>query len=151
MPTPTLDRLLVLGLDGATWNVLDPMRKRGVMPNLDALFNRAASGTLRSSVPPMTAAAWATMQTGCSPVRHGIFDHRYYDASTGRMRINHAGRIRVPTTWQLLSKRGQERRQPQLAWHIPAASRRRAALSSLAWTPRTSKRPCLAAPISRRV
>lgn len=107
MPAPALERLLVLGLDGATWSVLDPMRRRGVLPNLEALLGRAASGTLRSSIPPMTAAAWATMQTGCSPVRHGIFDHRYFDAASGRMRINHAGRIRVPTTWQLLSQAGR--------------------------------------------
>ncbi len=101
------DRLLVLGLDGATWTVLDAMRGRGVLPNLDALVSRSAHGTLRSSVPPMTAAAWATMQTGCSPVRHGIFDHRYFDAASGRMKVNHAGRIRVPTTWQLLSRAGR--------------------------------------------
>jgi predicted AlkP superfamily phosphohydrolase/phosphomutase len=104
---PTTDRLLVLGLDGATWNVLDPMRRRGRMPNLDALLMDSARGTLRSSVPPMTAAAWATMQTGCGPARHGIFDHRYYDAASGRMKVNHAARIRVPTTWQILSEAGR--------------------------------------------
>ena len=41
-----LDRLVVLGLDGATWTVLDPMRRRGLMPNLDALLAGAAHGTL---------------------------------------------------------------------------------------------------------
>ena len=34
----TVDRLVVLGLDGATWSVLDPMRQRGLMPNLDAFL-----------------------------------------------------------------------------------------------------------------
>lgn len=103
----TSERILILGLDGATWTVLDAMRERGLMPNLDALVRRSAHGTLRSSVPPMTAAAWATMQTGCGPARHGIFDHRYHDVASGRMKINHAGRIRVPTTWQLLSRTGR--------------------------------------------
>ena len=50
MPT-TLERLLILGLDGATWTVLDPMRRRGLMPNLDALLGRSAHGTLRSIDP----------------------------------------------------------------------------------------------------
>ena len=99
----TVDRLLVLGLDGATWTVLDPMRQRGLMPNLDAYLARAASGTLRSIIPPVTTAAWTTMMTGCGPARHGVFDHRYYDAAEGRMKVNHSGRIRVPTVWQLLS------------------------------------------------
>ncbi len=89
----TVDRLLVLGLDGATWSVLDPMRARGLMPNLDALLSGAAHGTLRSIVPPVTTAAWTTMMTGCGPARHGVFDHRYYDAAEGRMKVNHSGRI----------------------------------------------------------
>ncbi|MBX6313465.1 MAG: alkaline phosphatase family protein [Isosphaeraceae bacterium] len=103
----TMERLLILGLDGATWTVLDPMRQRGLMPNLDALLARSAHGTLRSTIPPVTTAAWTTMQTGCSPARHGVFDHRYYDAAAGQMKVNHAGRVRVPTLWQLLSAAGR--------------------------------------------
>jgi predicted AlkP superfamily phosphohydrolase/phosphomutase len=103
----TVDRLVVLGLDGATWSVLDPMQQRGLMPNLQAFLARAASGTLRSIVPPVTTAAWTTMMTGCGPARHGVFDHRYYDAAEGRMKVNHSGRIRVPTLWHLLSSTGR--------------------------------------------
>jgi predicted AlkP superfamily phosphohydrolase/phosphomutase len=116
------DRLMILGLDGATWTVLDALRSRGLLPNLSALLEKSAHGTLRSSIPPMTAAAWATMQTGCSPVRHGIFDHRYYDAATSRMRVNHAGRIRVPTAWQLLSRAGKTVISLNLPGTYPAPS-----------------------------
>jgi predicted AlkP superfamily phosphohydrolase/phosphomutase len=103
----TIDRLVILGLDGATWTVLDPMRRRGLMPNLDALLQNAAYGTSTSTVPPVTTAAWTTMMTGCNPPRHGVFDHRYFDAAAGRMKVNHSGRIRVPTLWQLLSDAGR--------------------------------------------
>ncbi len=102
-----IDRLVVLGLDGATWTVLDPMRRRGLMPNLDALLEGAAYGTLTSTIPPVTTAAWTTMMTGCNPPRHGVFDHRYYDAAAGRMKVNHSGRIRVPTLWQQLADSGR--------------------------------------------
>jgi predicted AlkP superfamily phosphohydrolase/phosphomutase len=102
----TTDRLLILGLDGATWSVLDPMRRRGLMPNLDALLARSAHGTLHSTVPPVTTAAWTTMMTGCDPIRHGIFDHRYYDPAARQMKVNHSGRRRVPTLWHLLSEAG---------------------------------------------
>ncbi len=47
------------------------------------------------------------MMTGCGPARHGVFDHRYYDAAEGRMKVNHSGRIRVPTLWHLLSGSGR--------------------------------------------
>src|SRR5947208_13367382 len=101
------ERLLILGLDGATWTVLDPMRRRGLMPNLDALLARSAHGTLRSIIPPVTSAAWTTMMTGCGPARHGVFDHRYYDAQAGQMKVNHSARVRVPTFWHLLSEAGR--------------------------------------------
>ena len=101
------ERLVILGLDGATWSVLDPMRRRGVMPNLDALLARSAHGTLRSCIPPVTSAAWSTMMTGCDPARHGVFDHRYLDAASDRLKVNHSGRIRVPTVWKQLSDSGR--------------------------------------------
>lgn len=101
-------RLLILGLDGATWNVLDPARRRGLIPNLAALFDAAATGVLRSTVPPVTSAAWTTFMTGCGPGRHGVFDHRWYDAASGRMKVNHSGRARVPTFWGVLSDAGRD-------------------------------------------
>jgi predicted AlkP superfamily phosphohydrolase/phosphomutase len=103
----TLDRLLILGLDGATWNVLDPMCQRGLMPNLSALLARSAHGTLRSCIPPVTTAAWTTMMTGCGPARHGIFDHRYYDVAAGQMRVNNSSRAKVSTVWHALSQAGR--------------------------------------------
>lgn len=101
------NRVLILGLDGATWSVLDPMRRRGHMPNLDQLLRESACGTLRSVVPPVTTAAWTTMMTGCDPITHGIFDHRYFDAASRQMKVNHAGRRRVPTLWHVLSDAGR--------------------------------------------
>jgi predicted AlkP superfamily phosphohydrolase/phosphomutase len=102
----TSRRLLILGLDGATWTVLEPMVRRGRMPNLAALLARSARGTLRSTVPPVTTAAWTTLSTGCHPSRHGIYDHRWFDAPTRQMRVNHARRCRVPTFWHALSDAG---------------------------------------------
>lgn len=99
-------RLVILGLDGATWSVLDPMRARGVMPNLDALLAKSAHGTLRSVIPPVTTAAWTSLMTGCGPAKHGVFDHRYFDAPARQMKVNHSGRQRVPTFWHLLSDAG---------------------------------------------
>ncbi len=112
----TFERLLILGLDGATWTVLDPMRRRGLMPNLDALLARSAHGTLRSIVPPVTTAAWTTVMTGCGPARHGLFDHRYYDTDAGQMKVNHSGRVRVPTFWHLISQSGR----PVVSLNVPA-------------------------------
>ena len=102
-----LDRVLILGLDGATWNVLDPMRARGAAPNIDALLRSSAHGVLTSVEPPVTTAAWTSMTTGCTPARHGVFDHRYYAAAADRMKVNHSGCVRVPNIWRILSDAGR--------------------------------------------
>jgi predicted AlkP superfamily phosphohydrolase/phosphomutase len=112
----SFERILILGLDGATWTVLDPMRQRGLMPNLDALLARSAHGRLRSIVPPVTTAAWTTVMTGCGPARHGLFDHRYYDTAAGQMKVNHSGRVRVPTFWHIISQAGR----PVVSLNVPA-------------------------------
>lgn len=111
-----LDRILILGLDGATWTVLGPMIDRGAMPNLKALVARSRRGVLRSTIPPVTSAAWTTMMTGCDPWRHGVFDHRWYDAEASMMRVNHSERIRVPTLWHLLSRTGRT----SISLNVPA-------------------------------
>ena len=103
----TVEQMVVLGLDGATWTVLDPMRRRGLMPNLDAFLAGTASGTLRWIVPARDDRRLDHHDDG-RPARHGIFDHRYYDAVEGRMKVNHWGRIRVPAVWHLLAPSGRQ-------------------------------------------
>lgn len=66
-------RVLVIGLDGATWSVLTPMMESGALPNLSRLCERGSFGALRSTIPPLSAPAWATFLTGKSPARHGVF------------------------------------------------------------------------------
>ena len=93
-------------------------RARGLMRNLEALLARSAHGTLRSCIPPVTSAAWTTMMTGCGPARHGVFDHRHFDVAAGRLKVNHARRVRVPTFWHQLSDVGTVGRQPQPPGHL---------------------------------
>lgn len=66
-------RVLVIGLDGATWNVLTPFMEEGDLPNLRKIAERGSFGELQSTIPPLSAPAWATFLTGKSPARHGVF------------------------------------------------------------------------------
>lgn len=100
MPAPAT-RVLFLGLDGGTMRVLEPAFDRGWMPNLAALWRRAAHGALRSSAPMVTPVAWTSFSTGCTPPTHGIHEFYYLDPLDRSIRPNHAGRVRVPTLWQV--------------------------------------------------
>ena len=76
---PFVTRLLVIGLDGGTRTVTD--RAGAGLAHLHALEAAGARAVLRSTVPPITSAAWASMFTGWSPGRHGMYDFRVLDTS----------------------------------------------------------------------
>ncbi len=103
----TASRVLFLGLDGGTMSALAPWFDRGLVPNLAALWKRSAFGALRSSDPMVTPVAWTSFSTGCTPPDHGVHDFYYIDDQDRTIRSNHAGRVRVPTLWQVLSAAGR--------------------------------------------
>jgi predicted AlkP superfamily phosphohydrolase/phosphomutase len=108
-------RVLFLGLDGGTMSVLGPWFDRGLLPHLDALWRRSAFGTLRSSEPMVTPVAWTSFSTGCTPAAHGIHEFFYVEPSDRTIRTNHAGRVRLPTLWQILGAAGH----PLVSLNLP--------------------------------
>src|SRR5690349_23169584 len=62
--------LLVIGLDGATLDLIHPWVAAGELPALGALLASGAWGKLRSTVPAATFPAWTSLVTGVNPGRH---------------------------------------------------------------------------------
>ena len=67
-------KILIIGIDGATWDLLNPAIKKGKLPNISNIKNRGISAKLKSVLPPATGSAWPSFSTGCYPDKHGIFD-----------------------------------------------------------------------------
>jgi predicted AlkP superfamily phosphohydrolase/phosphomutase len=67
-------RVFVLGIDGLTFRVLNPLIENGHLPNFLSLKQDGAWGILRSTVPPITPAAWMSIATGLKPAKHGVLD-----------------------------------------------------------------------------
>jgi len=65
-------RLLVYGVDGATWAVIDTLRPLSMMPNFDRLEKEGSSGVLRSIEPMLSPIVWTTIGSGQPLDRHGI-------------------------------------------------------------------------------
>ncbi|MBN1550190.1 alkaline phosphatase family protein [bacterium] len=74
MVESTHARVFILGLDGATFDLLDPWIDSGYLPNLEKLKRMSAWGVLQSTNPPTTPPAWTTCITGLNPGRHGVYD-----------------------------------------------------------------------------
>jgi predicted AlkP superfamily phosphohydrolase/phosphomutase len=96
--------LLIVGLDGASFEGLLPLCERGAMPTLSGLLERGAWGPLESVVPPITPAAWASFMTGKEPGRHGIFDFRVYDPRTYRDTFVSRRHLKEALVWEEMDR-----------------------------------------------
>ncbi|MEM8858359.1 MAG: alkaline phosphatase family protein [Chloroflexota bacterium] len=100
----TKTKLLILGLDGATFNLIRPWAEQGHLPNLAKLMQTGSQRDLRSTLPPVTSPAWPSFMTGCNPGKHGVFD--FIAPAGNSYTLVNATRLKQPTLWQILSKMG---------------------------------------------
>jgi len=98
--------ILVVGFDGATWDVARPLIERGEMRVLAGICRSGASGVLSSTVPPVTFPAWSTFMTGMNPGKHGIFDFTVRRFGTYGLRFVSAADRREATLWGRISRAG---------------------------------------------
>jgi len=103
---PGAGRLLIIGLDGATFDLIDPWIAQGRLPHMASLMERGLRGTLRSTFPPATFPAWSSFMTGKNPGKHGIYDFARLRPERYRLEFAGARSRRGPTIWRLLSDQG---------------------------------------------
>jgi len=99
-------RFLVIGLDGATAELLRPLVAHGELPAIAAMFRQGHSCALLSSTPPITPPAWSSFATGAEPLEHGVFGFHWPDPETYGLRATSAADLHRPTLWQHLSQHG---------------------------------------------
>ena len=101
-------RVLLIGLDGATFSILDPLMEEGVMPSLKGLVASGARSELASVIPALTPPAWTSLMTGRSPGNHGIFDFLRFEFRAGgrQLRVLDSDDVACPTVWSILAKQG---------------------------------------------
>lgn len=75
-----MNRVYVVGFDGATWRFIEPLVQRGEMPNFQRLIEEGTHGELTSTIPFQSAAAWVTFMTGKNSGKTGVYMFQDYDA-----------------------------------------------------------------------
>jgi len=99
-------KAILLGLDGATWRVLEVLIKGGYMPNLEYLIQKGARGVLQSTIPPVTGCAWLSLATGLNPGKTGVIDFLKRNDNFDLTPVN-SSNFKRKSFWDLLSKKGE--------------------------------------------
>jgi arylsulfatase A-like enzyme len=99
---PLVERLLVLALDGASWDVLDPLLEAGRAPNLARLIEDGVRAELITLEPTVSPAIWTTIATGFLPDQHGILGFEGVPGAT-MTTLPNARMRRKKTYWNVLS------------------------------------------------
>ena len=127
--------LLVVGFEGASWDLLTAYASEGAMPVVARLLREGAAGPLAPLSPYDRAALWTTAATGKRPLKHGVVSSRRYETPFGTLRLlpvlpgsavpggarpaaDAAAARRSLTFWEILAARGHE--AAVLGW--PASS-----------------------------
>jgi predicted AlkP superfamily phosphohydrolase/phosphomutase len=99
-------RVMIVGLDAATWDLVGPWLAEGHLPNLAQLISEGTSGKFQSVFPPITPPAWTSFTTGKNPGKHGIF--HFMEAKPGNYALSYtnASSRRARTVWKILNEAG---------------------------------------------
>ncbi len=103
---PTRPKLLIFGLDGATFDLIEPWIAEGRLPNLAALMAQGVSGRLQSTLQPITAPAWTTFLTGVNEGKHGIYNFVQRRTDSYRIEVTNGAHNAAATLFDIASHYG---------------------------------------------
>ena len=99
---PLQNKVIVIGVDGGTLNLIENWVKKGKLPTFSRIMNGGVYGNLRSTIPWYSAPAWVSIVTGCQPGKHGIYD--FFRTDSFSKKIVSSRLRKVPAVWNLLSE-----------------------------------------------
>ncbi|WP_302081275.1 alkaline phosphatase family protein [Salinibaculum rarum] len=102
-----MSRTFVVGLDGASWRLLDPWIEDGTLPNLAALRADSAWAQTRSCLPPVTFPNWKCYSSGKDPGGFGVFWFEYIDLENERIDVMSGSDFDTAELWDYLNDAGQ--------------------------------------------
>jgi len=100
-------KVAILGLDGADWEIIDPLIAKGLLPNLARLRGRGAWGNMKTMMPWLSPLLWTSVATGKPPEEHGIVDFLVEDRKTGKAVPVSSRWRRVKALWNMFTDAGR--------------------------------------------
>lgn len=101
-----MQKLVVLGLDGADWRVLQPEIDAGRLPVLAKLQAEGSYGRLDSTIRPESSVAWSTFATGVNPGKHGVFGFVRHQPNSYKFSLANSHSLSTRCFWDYLGDAG---------------------------------------------
>ncbi len=108
MRTADHRRALIIGLDGATLDLIRPWARQKLLPTFSLLLDGGTCGPLRSTIQPASPPAWVTFRTGVNPGKHGVFDFQVFRIDRP-FTPSPFQTVPYPAFWELLAQRWDKR------------------------------------------
>lgn len=99
-----INPVVVIGLDGADWNIIDPLLQQGKLPHLEGLIREGSWGVLETFRPTKSPVVWTSIATGKTMLKHGILDYSFVAKNDIEVPYS-GGERRVKAFWNILSER----------------------------------------------
>jgi predicted AlkP superfamily phosphohydrolase/phosphomutase len=99
-------RTFVVGLDGASWLLLEPWIEDGELPNLAAIRESGVWSESRSCLPPVTFPNWKCYSASKNPGALGVFWFEHVDMGRGEIRVASGGDFETAEIWDYLNDAG---------------------------------------------
>lgn len=102
-------KVLMIGLDGATFTLFKPLSQQGVLPFLTQMIENGTAAVMMSTRNPLTPPAWTSMTTGVSPEVHGIYDFlrpAYLEDGGVYLKVNDRRLNRAETIFSMVNRHG---------------------------------------------
>lgn len=102
-----MKKLLVYGLDGATFTVLNAYARANPGGLFSRLLAEGHTRVLTSTMPYFTAPAWSTFMTGLSPGHHGMYHWRgRFNRERGERPLISSRHVNEATFWSYCQQNG---------------------------------------------
>jgi len=99
-------KVMVIGLDSATLELARPWAAEGRLPNLARFIDSGAHGTLLSTLPAISPAAWSSFATGMNPGKTSIIDFCQLSADSYQAGFVSSAVVRGRQFWQIAGEQG---------------------------------------------
>jgi predicted AlkP superfamily phosphohydrolase/phosphomutase len=100
-------KILIIGLDGATFDLILPWIKNGKLPNFSFIMENGVYGELRSTIPILTPPAWSSFMTGKNPGKHGVMGFFSREKNGYGIKVTNSTHRRAKEIWTMLSENGK--------------------------------------------